>query len=61
MKTSENKTIRNEIKIIKARIKDKRRTCEKLNRICDGFYSDLDALETIEARLERSLKWEDGQ
>ena len=61
MKTSKNKTIRDEIKIIKLRIKDKRNTCEKLDRLCDSLYRELNALETIELRLKRSLTWEDGQ
>jgi chromosome segregation ATPase len=52
---TEKQTIRNELKIIRARIKDKRKTYEKINRICETLWSEIDSLEATEERLKRDL------
>ena len=59
MKTSENKKIRDKIKIIKVRIKEKQEMCEKFDRFCDRLYRELSVLEATETRLKQT--WEDGQ
>jgi hypothetical protein len=58
MRTPENKkqTIRNEIKIIRARIKDNHKIYEKIDRLCGILWSDLESLEVIEERLKRDLR-----
>jgi hypothetical protein len=49
-------TIRNEIKIIQARIKDNNKIYIKINCLCNGLWNELESLEIIEARLKQDLK-----
>jgi hypothetical protein len=52
---TEKQIIRNEIKVIRARIKDKRKTYEKINRICETLWSEIDSLEATEEILKKEL------
>jgi len=53
--------IRDEIKIIQARIKDKRATCQKLVGLCANLHNELSSLEAIEHGLKRDLIRRDTQ
>ena len=58
MKASRNtkQAIRNEIKIIQARIKDNNKIYIKINCLCNSLWNELESLEIIEARLKQDLK-----
>ena len=49
-------TIRNEIKIIQARIKDTHKIHEEINRFCDNLSNELGALMITEEILKQDLK-----
>jgi hypothetical protein len=58
MNASKNtkQTIRNEIKIIQARIKDTHKIHEEINRFCDNLGNELGALMITEEILKQDLK-----